>query len=88
MSAPISKEREVRHHIHLSLLPDVVQACVLQDYQQEAKEIFALCMKTHVINVTAWQPGNMAHIKQVLKAKHGKEVKILYRAGGEVTYLV
>lgn len=46
-------------------------------------------MKLHTVNVTGWQPGNHAHIMQMLRQKHpGKEVRIQYRAGGEVAYLV
>ena len=42
----------------------------------------------HTINVTGWCPGTLPHVKQVLKGKHGKEVTILFKVGGEVTYLV
>lgn len=46
-------------------------------------------MKLHTINVTGWNPGNNAHIMQVLKGKHpGKTIIIQHRMGGEVDYLV
>ena len=46
-------------------------------------------MKLHTVNVTAWQPGTMPHIKQVLKGKHpNKIVRVLYKIGCDVTYTV
>lgn len=45
-------------------------------------------MKLHTVQTTHWQPGNLPHVKQVLKGKHGREVTILYEIAGEVTYLV
>lgn len=45
-------------------------------------------MKLLHINTTGWNPGTEAHIRHVLKCKHGKEVQILYKAGGEVNYCI
>ena len=42
----------------------------------------------HTIDTTQFFPGNLRHIKQVLRGKHGKPVTILYRHGSEVTYVV
>lgn len=46
-------------------------------------------MQLKTINVTGWQPGNHAHIMQMLRQKHpGKEIIIQHRFGAEVDYLV
>lgn len=49
----------------------------------------AKCIDMPILNVTNLYPGTLHQIKEVLRGKHpDKEVKVLYRVGGEVVYLV
>ncbi len=45
-------------------------------------------MKLHTIKTAHWQPRTPEHIRQVLRAKHKKDIKVVYKIGCDVNYVI